>query len=58
MEGFIVFKTHPRSLKSLLDDAGNGKIQLPDFQRDGCGMTTGFGAYWRAYRGGFRWVRS
>ena len=28
-----MFKTHPVSLKSLLDDAGSGKIQLPDFQR-------------------------
>ena len=28
-----MFKTFPISLKSLLDDAGNGKIQLPDFQR-------------------------
>lgn len=28
-----MFKTHPRSLKSLLEDASNGKIQLPDFQR-------------------------
>ena len=28
-----VFKTNPVSLKELLDDAGSGKIQLPDFQR-------------------------
>ncbi len=28
-----MFKTNPISLKSLLDDAGSGKIQLPDFQR-------------------------
>ena len=28
-----MFKTNPVSLKSLLDDAGSGKIQLPDFQR-------------------------
>ena len=28
-----MFRTHPRSLKSLLDDSSNGKIQLPDFQR-------------------------
>ena len=28
-----MFKTNPESLKDLLDDAGNGKIQLPDFQR-------------------------
>ena len=28
-----MFKTFSISLKSLLDDAGNGKIQLPDFQR-------------------------
>ena len=28
-----MFKTFPIALKSLLDDAGNGKIQLPDFQR-------------------------
>ena len=28
-----MFKTNPVSLKSLLEDAGSGKIQLPDFQR-------------------------
>ena len=28
-----MFKTNPVSLKKLLDDAGSGKIQLPDFQR-------------------------
>jgi len=28
-----MFKTNPVSLKSLLDDAAGGKIQLPDFQR-------------------------
>ena len=28
-----MFKTNPISLKELLDDAENGKIQLPDFQR-------------------------
>ena len=28
-----MFKTNPMSLKELLDDAGSGKIQLPDFQR-------------------------
>ena len=28
-----MFKTNPVSLKELLDDAENGKIQLPDFQR-------------------------
>lgn len=28
-----MFKTNPASLKSLLEDAGSGKIQLPDFQR-------------------------
>ena len=28
-----MFKTFPISLKSLLDDASSGKIQLPDFQR-------------------------
>ena len=28
-----MFKTFPIALKSLLDDAGSGKIQLPDFQR-------------------------
>ena len=28
-----MFKTNPISLESLLDDAGSGKIQLPDFQR-------------------------
>ena len=28
-----MFKTFPISLKSLLEEAGNGKIQLPDFQR-------------------------
>ena len=28
-----MFKTNPMSLKKLLEDAGNGKIQLPDFQR-------------------------
>ncbi|MDE2786966.1 MAG: DUF262 domain-containing protein [Chloroflexota bacterium] len=28
-----MFKTFPISLKSLLDDAASGKIQLPDFQR-------------------------
>lgn len=28
-----MFKTNPFSLKSLLDDAGSGEIQLPDFQR-------------------------
>lgn len=28
-----MFKTNPVSLKSLLDDAAAGKIQLPDFQR-------------------------
>ena len=28
-----MFKTNPISLTSLLDDAGSGKIQLPDFQR-------------------------
>ena len=28
-----MFQTNPVSLKSLLDDAGNGSIQLPDFQR-------------------------
>jgi hypothetical protein len=28
-----MFHTHPESLKNLLDDAGSGKIQLPDFQR-------------------------
>ncbi len=28
-----MFETIPVSLKSLLDDAANGKIQLPDFQR-------------------------
>ena len=28
-----MFKTNPISLKSLLDDAGSAKIQLPDFQR-------------------------
>ena len=28
-----MFKTNPVSLKELLDSAGSGKIQLPDFQR-------------------------
>lgn len=28
-----MFKTNPISLRSLLEDAGSGKIQLPDFQR-------------------------
>ena len=28
-----MFTTYPVSLKSLLEDAGSGKIQLPDFQR-------------------------
>ena len=28
-----MFRTNPVSLKSLLEDAGSGKIQLPDFQR-------------------------
>ena len=28
-----MFKTNPVSLKELLDEAGSGKIQLPDFQR-------------------------
>lgn len=28
-----MFKTNPISLKTLLDDSGSGKIQLPDFQR-------------------------
>ena len=28
-----MFKTNPVALKSLLEDAGSGKIQLPDFQR-------------------------
>ena len=28
-----MFKTNPVSLRKLLDDADNGKIQLPDFQR-------------------------
>ncbi len=28
-----MFHTHPEPLKTLLDAAGNGKIQLPDFQR-------------------------
>lgn len=28
-----MFKTNPVSLKDLLDSVGNGKIQLPDFQR-------------------------
>ena len=28
-----MFRTHPVTLKSLLDDAHSGKIQLPDFQR-------------------------
>ena len=28
-----MFKTNPISLKTLLEDAGSGKIQLPDFQR-------------------------
>ncbi len=28
-----MFKTHPVPLKSLLEDAGSGKIRLPDFQR-------------------------
>jgi hypothetical protein len=28
-----MFKTNPVSLKLLLEDAGSGKIQLPDFQR-------------------------
>ena len=28
-----MFKTNPVSLKSLLEDAAAGKIQLPDFQR-------------------------
>ncbi|MCY4417262.1 MAG: DUF262 domain-containing protein [Chloroflexi bacterium] len=28
-----MFETIPVSLKSLLEDSGNGKIQLPDFQR-------------------------
>lgn len=28
-----MFTTNPISLKNLLEDAGNGKIQLPDFQR-------------------------
>ena len=28
-----MFKTNPISLKTLLDDANSGKIQLPDFQR-------------------------
>lgn len=28
-----MFQTHPVSLKTLLDNAGSGSIQLPDFQR-------------------------
>ena len=28
-----MFKTNPISLKTLLEDAGSGKTQLPDFQR-------------------------
>ena len=28
-----MFKTHPMSLKELLDHAASGKVQLPDFQR-------------------------
>ena len=28
-----MFQTHPVTLKSLLNDAHSGKIQLPDFQR-------------------------
>ena len=28
-----MFKTNPISLKELLDNVGNGKMQLPDFQR-------------------------
>lgn len=31
--GQAAFKTNPVSLEELLKQCGNGKIQLPDFQR-------------------------
>ena len=35
-----MFKTNPVSLKELLDSAGSGKIQLPDFQRGWVSMSS------------------
>ena len=35
------FDSTKRSLFEILKDVGRGKIQLPDFQRVGSGMTAG-----------------
>ena len=37
-----IFETNPAFLSSLLADLKTGKIQLPDFQRDGFGRTSEF----------------
>lgn len=49
-----MFKTNPVLLKELLEDVDSRKIQLPDFQRAGCGTTTAIEAYWPASQEGFR----
>jgi hypothetical protein len=41
-----IFETNPIFLSSLLGDIKTGKIQLPDFQRDGFGKTNGYASYW------------